>query len=272
MTPGHKSNSLAVGKCRSWLRAGHALLVFPAGRVGLYREEKGYITDEAWDQSGLTLAIISKAPIVPIFVGGSCSAQFSWMCRIFYPMKLLWLVREFITSFRKEIRIIVGRPIPLESLESMSRIKANAWLRMRTYLLAPLTQPEEISTGKIDSSATTVRHSQIQKGEQAIILDTEYGIKAKALIAASLLPDQFTRSKRFVGQQYYNQPGLLHREVQDYLRHYSLTAEELNNILPALDSSAPTLPDSLHRVLKAAKPCLRAWYEESGKLTLVFPA
>ncbi len=137
MAPGSRDNIRSVGLCRAWLKAEHCLVVFPAGRVGLYREAKGYITDESWDHIALSMGLMSSAPFVPIFVGGQCGKFFSWMCRLIFPMKLLLLVREFIRSFGTNIEFTVGRPISNGRIASMKRKQANAYLRMRTYLLKP---------------------------------------------------------------------------------------------------------------------------------------
>ncbi len=156
MAPGSRDNIRSVGLCRAWLRDGHCLVVFPAGRVGLYREEKGYITDEAWDQIALSLGLMTTATFVPIFVGGQCGAFFSWMSRLIFPMKLLLLVREFIRSFGTNIEYIVGIPIAPGRIAGMKRRQANAYLRMRTYLL----KPAEFSNSLAENFRANTRISQ----------------------------------------------------------------------------------------------------------------
>lgn len=137
MFPGSRMNRRSIGQSRSWLRDGHCLLLFPAGRVGIYRPEKGCVTDEAWDRIGLSLGLMTGAAFVPLFVGGSASRLFSVLSRHIYPMKVFMLGWEFLKSFRQEVGFRVGRPIPARRLGAMSPRKANAWLRMRTYLLCP---------------------------------------------------------------------------------------------------------------------------------------
>lgn len=139
MLPGSKSNARAIRKAEEWIKNNHCLVVFPAGRVGLYRESRGYITDESWDRMAVSLTLHTDTPIYPIFIDGHCSALFSWSCRILFPMKLLMLVNEFLKSFSRTIKFYTGNPISPEEIRHMTRIRANAYLRMRTYLLAPLS-------------------------------------------------------------------------------------------------------------------------------------
>jgi putative hemolysin len=139
MAFGLKTNVRALALAGRWLKEGHGLLVFPAGRVGLYRDDKGYVTDEPWDPIALSLGLTTKASFVPIFTDARCSPLFSLLCRLIYPMKLLLLVREFLNSVGKEVSFEIGGPIPASSLAGLTRKGANAYLRMRTYLLAPVS-------------------------------------------------------------------------------------------------------------------------------------
>ena len=70
MAKGSAANFEAIRRSREWLAQGHCLLVFPAGRVGLYRPEKGYVTDEPWDGLALSLGLMTGSAFVPVFVEG----------------------------------------------------------------------------------------------------------------------------------------------------------------------------------------------------------
>ncbi len=137
MSRGSKANIEALRLSRQWLAEGHCLLVFPAGRVGLFRPEKGYVTDEPWDGLAASLALMTGAQLVPLFVEGESSRLFSRLSRHIYPMKLLFLLWEFLGSFGKRVVFHVGRPLPASRLAAMSRRRARAWLRMRCYLECP---------------------------------------------------------------------------------------------------------------------------------------
>jgi len=138
MAKGSAFNYKSIREARAWVAEGHCLLVFPAGRVGLYRPEKGYVTDETWDRVALSIGLMTKATFVPVFIEGESSALFSFLSRYIFPMKLLFLIWEFLLSFRKRIVFHVGRAIPASRLASVDKRRANAWLRMRSYLESPV--------------------------------------------------------------------------------------------------------------------------------------
>jgi putative hemolysin len=157
---GGRENYDSISQASRWLRDGHLLLVFPAGRVGIYRAEKGYVTDERWDMIALSLGLKANAAFIPLFVGGECSKTFSLMSRFIYPMKLLMLVREFISSFSKRVDFSIGRPVDIQRLQTMRKRHANAYLRMRSYLLAPLKSPAAIARDKAATAKGVISSSE----------------------------------------------------------------------------------------------------------------
>lgn len=159
MAKGSAANSRALGEARSWLAQGHCLLVFPAGRVGHYRPEKGYVTDEPWDQLAVSLGIMTRATFVPVYVQAQSSALFSLLSEYIFPMKLLFLVREFNRSLGQRVAFHVGPPIPHTRLAAMGRRRANAWLRMRCFLECPAEAAPERRRG---SSARGRLHPEVE--------------------------------------------------------------------------------------------------------------
>ena len=137
MATGSAANYESIRACREYLAAGHCLVVFPAGRVGLYRPEKGYATDESWDNTATALGSMTKATFVPIYVEGESSALFSALSHYIYPMKLLFLLWEFLHSFEKRVVFHIGEGIPASHMALMGKSRSRFWLRMRTFLLCP---------------------------------------------------------------------------------------------------------------------------------------
>ena len=206
---GSKANYRSIGEARSWLAAGHCLLVFPAGRVGLYRPEKGYVTDEHWDRIALSLGLMTKASFVPVFIEGESSRLFGALSRHIFPMKLLYLIWEFLGSFGKHVAFHVGSPVPHSRLASMGRARANAWLRMLTYLQCPVAED-----GPPASAA---------------------GISARSralsdAVARSGLP----AGRRPARGEGYPRAGI-HPEVEDYIRKYGMDEAELAELRAMLD-------------------------------------
>lgn len=198
MLPGSVSNARAIRKAQQWLNDDHCLVIFPAGRVGLYREDRGYVTDESWDRMALSLSIHTKSLIYPIFIDGQCSKLFSWSCRLFFPMKLLMLVNEFLKSFSRTITFYTGNPIVPEEIKHMKRVRANAYLRMRTYLLAPLSHD-----GSGNSETTNVNYTpsrnhkhrccplRTQTFQNNIVNQTHYSFSASKYFSLNKLIKQY---------------------------------------------------------------------------------
>lgn len=211
---GSRANFRSIGQAKSWLAGGHCLLVFPAGRVGLYRPEKGYVTDEAWDQIALSLGGMTGASFVPVFIEGESSRLFSFLSRYVFPMKLLFLIWEFLGSLGKRVVFHVGRPVPYGRLASMGRRRANAWLRMYTYLQCP------------------VRDDGGAGGPSP---------RARALAAAVARGGVPAGKRPSRGLGFCR--GEVHPEVEDYIRRYGMDAAELAELVGLLDGD-PAVPES----------------------------
>ncbi len=218
MLPGSKSNARAIRKAQEWIKNDHCLVIFPAGRVGLYRENRGYITDESWDKMAVSLTLHTNAPVYPIFIDGQCSALFSWSCRLFFPMKLLMLINEFLKSFSRTITFYTGNPISPEEIRHMSRIRANAYLRMRTYLLAPLSKD---GFGKPENKNVSQRELSIGSSEK------NYAVNLASTGSESI-------------SYYFNT-----HYISKLARHNSII--ELSPINFWNQSNAPTVPANYHQ-------------------------
>jgi len=221
MVSGHKRNVRSLAEASRWIREGHCLVVFPAGRVGLYRPDKGYVTDEPGDRIALSLSLTTGAPVVPVFIGASSSRLFSFLCRFIYPMKLLLLVREFMDSFGKTVAFRIGNPIPTSRFEGMPRASANAYLRMRVYLLAD-------PAGRADPDARA--HSSARAEAAAALIALVAGRAEGAGGSGRSRPKK--KRKRLY-------EAALHPEVEDYVDLHGLDPEELADLVHELDRGAP---------------------------------
>jgi len=219
--PGCAMNRASIGEARAWLRSGHCLLVFPAGRVGIYRPEKGYVTDETWDRLALALGFMTGASFVPVFIEGESSRLFSVLSHYIFPMKLLFLVWEFLRSLRQEVSFHVGRPIAPEYLERMGRRQANAWLRMRCYLESPVRAPEGgsaagLSTRSIAFARAVRRGGGVYAGKRRVV----------------------ERPPR----------AAVHPEVEDYIARYGLDEAEMGYLIEAIEGRPVTKEELLREL------------------------
>lgn len=145
-----RGNMAAVKQCMEWVKDDHLLVVFPAGKVSYYRKEKGYITDGEWNKTALMISRKVDAPVIPLHFSGRNSLLFYLLGRINYRLKLFMLPRELAKSQKKHVKIGIGGPLEASVVKGYKRGKANAFLRMCTYLQAPLGS-ESMNTAYADN-------------------------------------------------------------------------------------------------------------------------
>lgn len=93
----------------SFLQAGGAMIIFPAGTVS--RLGASGVKDDDWHPGFLRMAKAANAPIVPVYVNGKNSPLFYGMSVLCRPLSTLWLVREMFKHQNRSIGICIGEPI-----------------------------------------------------------------------------------------------------------------------------------------------------------------
>ena len=136
LSKNHPENAGSLRRSLEWVEQGHALVLFPAGRVSFFRKDLRIVTDGPWNRVAASFARLSGAPVVPVHFSDHNSALFQTMGRIYYRFRLLMLPREFLKSGGKRIGVRIGRPIRLNHPARTGDEAATGYLRMRTYLLA----------------------------------------------------------------------------------------------------------------------------------------
>ena len=91
-----------------------AIIIFPAGEVSRTKNFK--VQDGTWRDGFLKFAKKTRAPIVPIFIGGKNSPLFYLASMINRPLSGLLLGHELFNKRDKFINIKVGEMIPYENL------------------------------------------------------------------------------------------------------------------------------------------------------------
>ena len=123
-----------------WLRAGHALIVFPAGEVASFEPRAFRIRDAQWHTSVMTLVRRVKVPVTlsPVFIPGAASWLFHLVGKIHPRIRTLLLPREMLRLKNHTLTLRVGSPIASEELFERfgSDRDALRYLRFRTFLLA----------------------------------------------------------------------------------------------------------------------------------------
>lgn len=118
----------------------NAVCIFPAGMVS--RKIDDQITDLDWKKTFITLSKTYKRTIIPIYIDGSLSnffyrlSNFRKKIGIKANIEMLYLSNEFFKLRGKKIRIIVGNPIPYDTLpEKLSERSQALWVRKKVYEL-----------------------------------------------------------------------------------------------------------------------------------------
>lgn len=131
------SNAAAVRNAIRWVRAGHVLVVFPAGEVSHWRRDLRAVADPEWDASVGGLIRLARAPVVPVHFEGSNGAVFSAAGMIHPLLRTALLPRALLRRRRQAVRLRVGGSIETGRVHDCpSNAALAAFLRVRTYALA----------------------------------------------------------------------------------------------------------------------------------------
>jgi putative hemolysin len=127
-------NREAMRTAVEWVRAGHCLVVFPAGEVSHVRTRDGRIVDDAWRDGISRIAARAEAPVLPVFIEGRNSAVFLVAGRVHASLRTLMLPRELLRLGGARIRLRVGHPVTARRLAAIGDSAAQTfYLRTRTY-------------------------------------------------------------------------------------------------------------------------------------------
>ncbi|WP_026376722.1 lysophospholipid acyltransferase family protein [Aestuariibacter salexigens] len=116
LAEGNPKNAASLRQSVKHLKQQGALLIFPAGRVSYFRQDKGRITDHHWNRITGTLIQRTQAAFLPVFVDGLNSPLFYRLGRVYYRFRLLMLARELLNKQGATISIACGSPVPSEKL------------------------------------------------------------------------------------------------------------------------------------------------------------
>lgn len=126
------------------LEAEQAVILFPAEEVSRIRPSG--VRDGKWRIDFLHLAKKTKAPIVPVFIGGKNSALFYGLSGIYKPLGTVMLLNEMFSQKDGEVSFRIGKPIPWESIAELNLSKKAIAERMRkqVYWLAKKKKKDKL--------------------------------------------------------------------------------------------------------------------------------
>ncbi|AEJ01888.1 phospholipid/glycerol acyltransferase [Nitrosomonas sp. Is79A3] len=124
------------------LEAEQAVILFPTGEVS--RICPLGVRDGKWKTGFISLAKKTKAPIVPVYIGGKNSTLFYGLSSLYKPLGTMMLVNEMFNQKGSEISFRIGKPIPWESIAAMdlSKKAVAKLMRKQVYLLGKKKKKE----------------------------------------------------------------------------------------------------------------------------------
>lgn len=131
---GRGRNRAAVHGAAEWVRAGHALIVFPAGEVSHVGAPDGRLVDPRWRDGAVRIAAQAGAPVLAAFIEGQNSAWFAAAGRLHPHLRTAMLPRELLRLRGSVIRVRLGQVISSHRLEVLGDAPAQtAYVRLRCY-------------------------------------------------------------------------------------------------------------------------------------------
>lgn len=152
-------NLLPVARAMRWLRAGHVLLVFPAGEVASLSICKQRVVEAPWLPLIGGLIHRAEAKVVPVFVPGSNRWPFHVAGLVHPRLRTLLLGREFLAQRGKTVELRFGKPISYAKLRDIeSPHDLTAYLRRRSLVmaLASIAKPADASSRTLASGEESV--------------------------------------------------------------------------------------------------------------------
>lgn len=137
----HGKNGLSVkSQLEDLFSKDDAVCIFPAGLVS--RKIDGRVMDLEWKKTFIAMSKEHQRTIIPIYIGGHLSnffyrlSNFRKKIGIKANIEMLYLSNEFFKLRNKHIRIIVGDPIPFDSLpKELTERKQAEWVKQKVYEL-----------------------------------------------------------------------------------------------------------------------------------------
>ncbi len=133
--PASRANAQAFREMNTWVKDGHALIIFPAGNVSR-RQPDGSIADTEWSKSIVKITQRNGAQVLPVFVHGQPGSIFNALDRVSSSAASSWIPKEILRQRGSTVHLTLGAPISAEKVKVFEdEREAVEFLRRETYQL-----------------------------------------------------------------------------------------------------------------------------------------
>lgn len=128
------------------LAAGECVVIFPAGGIATANDWlRGRAHDAPWHPFVARLATVPGVTVLPLHFPGQNSRLFQIASHLSYAMRVALIFHETRRRMGRPVAAILGKPIPAEALQGLSREAVTAELRRRCMALSPEPlDPDEV--------------------------------------------------------------------------------------------------------------------------------
>ena len=131
-----KSNMRGIKEALGWVKAGGALLVFPAGEVASLNLAKRRVVDSPWSPHVAGIIRRTHASVLPVFFPGNNSLLFQLLGLIHPLLRTAMLPHELANKQHSKVSVRIGKAIPWRKLQRFETDQALIdFLRFSTFFL-----------------------------------------------------------------------------------------------------------------------------------------
>ena len=193
-----RRNAHSLREALAWLKAGHALLAFPAGEVSARAWGRWAPCDPPWSTIPARMALAAKARVVPVWCEGSNSEFFHAAGLVHPRLRTALLPSEFVARLGAEVEFHIGRGIATDALnldaEALTRL-----VRGRSELLRSRAPVERLAAPMEPVAASESTREELAAEFAALpassLLFAEAGYEVFVARAS-----QFPRAMREIGR------------------------------------------------------------------------
>lgn len=163
-------NIVPIREATNHLSNGGLVVVFPAGRVSGWQEDKGRITDYPWHRLVGHLVKASDACMVPLFISGANSELFQKAGKLNPKLRMLMLPREMLKISGRRVELRAGRPVESPALRDLkpAEIARTGRLLMYQNEKPEVPPPTAVDQSELKPLAPAVDPAQLEAEIQAL--------------------------------------------------------------------------------------------------------